>query len=238
MENTSNTSRDTTVTGQYAWVIRLSGLAGLFIIAITLVVNFVLTPLPLAEDADAQQIAAFFSDHSSSMALANGMRNLGLVLMPLWWVGLYCLVTRTGDTAAKPWAMMGLVATAALMALGTVNNYIQTAAFADLSVFSKHPEHRRLLRSLSGVGFGGASRLIFAALHANFCIAGWLSMTLPRWLCIVGMLSAGACVVTAVAIGDLLAGGWPDFVDLAVMMPTTVIFYFGVCVHMLRRAAG
>lgn len=226
------------ITPRHAWVVRLGGLAGLLIIALTLVVNFVLTPLPPAEDADAQQIAAFFSDHSSSMALANGIRNLGLVFIPLWMVGLYCLVTRTGDTAAKPWAMMGLVATAALMALGTVNNYIQTAAFADLSVFSEHPEHRRLLRSLSGVGFGGASRLIFAALHANFCIAGWLSMTLPRWLCIVGMLSAGACLVTAGAIGALLAGGWPAYVDLAVMLPTTLIFQVGVCVHMLRRAAG
>ena len=226
------------ISSRYAWVVRLGGLAGLFIIALTLVVNFALTPPSPAGDADPEEVAVFFSDHSRSMALANGLRNLGLFLIPVWVVGLYSLSARTEDAAAKAWAMMGVVASGALMALGTVNNFIQTAAFVELPVFAEHPELRGLLLSLSYVGFGGASRLVLGAFCAGFSIAGWQSKTLPRWLCIVGLLSAAASVVTAVAIADLLAGGWSGYIDLAVMIPAILIFQVGVSVQMLRRAAG
>ena len=231
-----HTSHETTQ--RHAWVVRLGGLAGLFIIGLALVVNFVLIPQGPAGDAGPEEIAAFFSDQAASMALANGLRNLGLFLLPLWGVGLYSLIAHTADSAAKSWASMGVVASAALMALGTVNNLIQTAAFLELSIFSEHPELRTLLWSLSGVGFGGASRLVLGAFCAGFSIAGWQSGALPRWLCIVGLLSAASSLVTVVAIAELLAGGWPVYVDLAVFAPTILIFQVGVSIQMLRRAAG
>ena len=175
-----HTSHETTQ--RHAWVVRLGGLAGLFIIGLILVVNFVLIPQDPAGDAGPEEIAAFFSEHARSMAFANGLRNLCLFLVPLWAVGLYSLVARTADAAAKAWAAMGVVAFAALMALGTVNNFIQTAAFFELSVFAEHPELRRLLWSLSDVGFGGAARLVWAAIIASFSVAGWQSGAFPRWL--------------------------------------------------------
>ena len=238
MESAPNGTRDIRITPRDAWVVRLGGLAGLLIIALILVVNFVLTPQASVRDAQPEEIAAFFSAHAGSMAFANGLRNLGLFLLPLWAVGLYSLIAHTADSAAKSWARMGVVASAALMALGTVNNLIQTAAFLELSIFSEHPELRTLLWSLSGVGFGGASRLVLGAFCAGFSIAGWQSGALPRWLCIVGLLSALSSLVTAVAIAALLAGGWPVYIDLAVVIPTTLIFQVGVSIQMLRRAAG
>ncbi len=231
-----HTSHETTQ--RHAWVVRLGGLAGLFIIGLILVVNFVLIPQGPAGDAGPEEIAAFFSDQAASMAFANGLRNLALFLLPLWAVGLYSLVARTADAAAKAWAAMGVVAFAAVMALGMVNNFIQTAAFIELYVFAEHPELRWLLWSLSEVGFGGAARLVWAAIIASFSVAGWQSGAFPRWLCIVGLLTSVSSLITAVAIAELLAGGWPVYVDLAVFTPTILIFQVGVCVQMLRRAAG
>lgn len=238
MENAPTRTQHTRIMPPDAWVVRLGGLAGLLIIAITLIVNIVLIPQSPAGDADPETINAFFSDNSDSMALANGMRNLTFFLLPLWAVGLYSLIARTAGAAAKSWATMGVVASAALMALGTVNNLIQTASFLELSAFAEHPELRRLLWSLAGVGFGGASRLVLGAFSAGFSIAGRQSGTLPRWLCLVGLLSAVSSVVTVVAIARLLAGGWPVYVDLAVFIPTTLIFQVGVSIEMLRRATG
>jgi len=237
MENAPNGTRDIRIKSRDAWVVRLGGLAGLYIIGLILVVNFALIPAGPAGDEGPEEIAAFFSDQAASMAFANGLRNLGLILLPLWAVGLYSLVARTADAAAKAWAAMGVVAFAAVMALGTVNNFIQTAAFAELSVFAEHPELRKLLWSLSGVGFALAFRLAWAAIIASFSIAGLQSGAFPRWLCIVGLLAAVSSLITAVAIAELLVGGWPVYIDLVVLIPTILIFQVGVSVQMLRRAA-
>jgi hypothetical protein len=229
-----NTSQE--ITPRDAWVVRLGGLANLLILALVVVVNFVLTPKRLPANARPEEIASFFSAHADQMGLANGLRNLLFFLLPIFAVGLYTLIARTAETAAKAWATMALVATAAVMAVGTVNNGVETAAFIDLSVFAEHPELRRLLWSLSGVVFA-AVRLEWAAINTGFSVGGWLSGALPRWLCIVGLLSAVSSLVSAVGIAPLLAGGWPNYTE-ALVPPTILIFNLGVSIQMLRRAAG
>jgi hypothetical protein len=221
------------------WVVRLGGLANLLILVLVVVVNFVLTPKRslLSANARPEEIASFFSAHADQMGLANGLRNLVFFLLPIFAVGLYTLIARTAETAAaKAWATMALVASAAVMAVGTVNNGVETAAFVKLSVFAEHPELRRLLWSLSGVVFT-AVRLVWAAINTGFSIGGWLSGALPRWLCIVGLLSAVSSLVSAVGIASLLAGGWPNYTE-ALVPPTVLIFNLGVSIQMLRRAAG
>jgi hypothetical protein len=226
------------ITPRDAWVVRLGGLVNLLILALVVVVNFVLTPKRslLPENARPEEIASFFSAHADQMALANGLRNLVLFLLPIFAVGLYTLIARTAETAAKAWATMALVASAAVMAVGTVNNGVETAAFVNLSVFAEHPELRRLLWSLSAVVFA-AVRLVWAAINTGFSVGGWLSGALPRWLCIVGLLSAVSSLVSAVGIAPLLAGGWPNYTEVLVP-PTILIFNLGVSIQMLRRAAA
>jgi hypothetical protein len=227
------------ITARDAWVVRVGGLVNLLILGLVVVVNFVLTPKRslLPANARPEEIASFFSAHAEQMGLANGLRNLVLFLLPIFAVGLYTLIARTADNAAKAWTIMSLVATAAVMAVGTVNNGVETAAFINLSVFAEHPELRKLLWSLSGVVFE-AVRLVWAAINTGFSVGGWLSGALPRWLCIVGLLSAVSCLVTAVGIAPLLAGGWPRYIDVAVVPPTILIFNLGVSIQMLRRATG
>jgi hypothetical protein len=221
-----------------AWVVRLGGLVNLLILALVVVVNFVLTPKRslLPENARPEETTSFFSAHADQMALANGLRNLVLFLLPIFAVGLYTLIARTAETAAKAWATMALVASAAVMAVGTVNNGVETAAFVNMSVFAEHPELRKLLWSLSGVVFT-AVRLVWAAMNTGFSVGGWLSGALPRWLCIVGLLSAVACLISAVGIAPLLADGWPKYTE-ALVPPTILTFNIGVSIQMLRRAAG
>jgi hypothetical protein len=233
---TNHTSQE--ITPRDAWVVRLGGIVNLVILALLVVVNFVLTAnrSVLPTISRPEEIASFFSAHAAQMGVANGLRNLAFFLLPIFAVGLYTLIARTADTAAKAWATMALVATAALMAVGTVNNGVETAAFVDMSVLTEHPELRKLLWSLSGVVFM-AVRVVWAAINTGFSIGGWLSGALPRWLCIVGLLSAVACLISAVGIAPLLAGGWPNYTETLVP-PTMLLFNFGVSIQMLRRAAG
>ncbi len=82
-----------------------------------------------------------------------------------------------------------------------------------------------------------AARLVWTGITTGFSIAGWQSGALPRWLCIVGLIAGFTALVTAVAIVQRIEGGWPGVFSTA-NMPAQLVFYIGVCVQMLRRAAG
>lgn len=220
-----------------AWVIRLGALFGLLGLLLSVVASFALTPPPSpAGDARPEEIAAFFADHADSTGLGHGLRNLAFFLHAVFAVGLYTLIARTADPGAKAWGILALVASAAVLAVGTVNNGVATAAFVDLPVFAEHPELRLLLWDLSYVVFM-AARLEWAGITTGFSIAGWQSGALPRWLCFVGLIAGFTALVTVVAIVQRIEGGWPGVFATA-NMPAQLVFYIGVCVQMLRRAAG
>lgn len=201
-----NQSSETQGAEQFTLV---AGLVGLAIIALFVISNFVLGDVdPPKTDADAREIADFFSQ--AKIEWAAGMRYIIFFLFPIFAFGLARYVRRE-DELAGVLAGIALLATAWLVATGTVANTMESIMLYEGERLANEPEFARVLNTGMNAFFNAAI-LPHALLISCLSLAGWRTKTLPAWLSAIG----GFQLVTGLIGGAALARGldWDTFTDL------------------------
>jgi hypothetical protein len=102
--------------------------------------------------------------------------------------------------------LVGLLGAALHVANGIITNGIEVLAFMDFGRLSEDPKLFWLVFYLTRILFTGEI-VAWGLMIGGFSAAGWQSSTLPRWLTILGFLSAIGSLACGVFIVSILSDG-------------------------------
>jgi hypothetical protein len=119
---------------------------------------------------------------------------------------LFTRTSRTWESRATGWALLGLVGAAIHVTNGMIANGLEILAFMDFGWLSDDPNSFWLVFRATRVLFT-AEIVAWGLVIGGFSAAGWQSSTLPRWLTILGFLDAVACLACGVLIDSVLREG-------------------------------
>lgn len=193
------------VSGNHSRFIRFGGIAMLFGFLIHIIANLVLKTFP-SEDLTAEQLKAYLSDEASTWALVHGLRYVAFVCIAFFAAALFMRTCRTWGLHSTGWGLVGLLGAALHVAIGIITNGIEVLAFMDFGRLSEDPKLFWLVFYLTRVLFTGEI-VAWGLLIGGFSAAGWQSSTLPRWLTILGFLSAIGSLACGVFIVSILSDG-------------------------------
>ena len=185
--------------------VRLGGLAILFGLTVHIVANMVLKTFP-SEEFTLIELQEYLSNEAGTWSIVHGMRYIAIVCIIIFSAGLF-IKTSLNKSTSTGWGIVGLLGTALMMANLMITNGIEILAFFDFNRISEQKELFWLLFNLTRVLFTAES-IAWAILILGFSMAGWFSGTIPKWLIILGLLSASGCLLSAVFIINILTGGW------------------------------
>jgi hypothetical protein len=185
--------------------IRIGGLAILLGMAIHIIANMALKTLP-AEDFNFTELQEYLSNEKSTWAVVHGMRYAAIVCIIIFSAGLFVKTCLTRSSYASGWGIVGLLGAGLMMSNLMITNGIEILAFYDFDLLSKQEELFWLLYGLTRVLFTGEI-VAWAILILGFSMAGWFSRTLPKWIVLLGLLSAFSCLLSAMFIVSILNEG-------------------------------
>jgi hypothetical protein len=185
--------------------IRLGGFAMLAGFFIHIIANVVLKKFP-PEDPTLDQLQAYLSEEASTWAVVHGLRYVAFVSIALFAAALFIRTCRTWDLGPTGWGVVGLLGSALHVTTGMITNGIEILAFMDFGQLSEDPSLFWLVFYLTRILFTGEI-VAWGLVIGGFSVAGWQSSTLPRWLSILGFLSAIASLASGVFIVSVLRDG-------------------------------
>jgi hypothetical protein len=185
--------------------IRLGGSAILAGFLIHIVANGVLKKFP-PDDPTLDELKAYLSEEASTWALVHGLRYVAFVCIALFAAALFMRTCRAWGTRSTGWGVVGLLGAAFHVTSGVITNGIEILAFMDFHRLSDDPKLFWLVFYLTRVLFTGEI-VAWGLLIGGFSAAGWQSSTLPRWLTILGILSAIGTLACGVFIVSILRDG-------------------------------
>jgi hypothetical protein len=185
--------------------IRLGGFAMLAGFFIHIVANVVLKKFP-PEDPTLDQLKAYLSEEASTWALVHGLRYVAFACIALFAAALFMRTCRTWGAGPTGWGLVGLLGAALHVTNGIITNGIEILAFMDFGQLSEDPSLFWLVFYLTRILFTGEI-VAWGLVIGGFSVAGWQSSTLPRWLSILGFLSAIASLASGVFIVSILRDG-------------------------------
>jgi hypothetical protein len=197
--------------------VRVAGVAGLLTQALAIVINVVLLAPPPDPpgglDTPVEEVAAYVVAKGDSLALGHGVRYVAQILLLIFGVGLYRVVKGPQDGQHQGWAMVGLLATVWIPAVGAAAQSVEGVAVWQAQALGEQPQLALALWGISS--FLWNSTLVpFCALMLGFSLAGRASRAFPPWLVVFGLAAAalglaGACWTAATA-----QEGWEVPVDV------------------------
>ena len=231
-----NTASAQTAVGTEATLIRLGGVAGLLILGLYILINFILMGFSGPSGVPPGELKTYVAHHAGTMAIANGLRFLALFCTAFFAVGMYAWTSR-GTLAANGWGILGMLGATALIGMGVITNTVQSLAFLTFARVSEQPEHFLLLWNLSRLLFRMA-QLLSGLMIAGFSIAGWQSATVPTWLVVPGLLFAASGLLTAVGIAWTMSDSRAVEPLLLARDFLAMFWFLCVSVLMVRRASA
>jgi hypothetical protein len=197
--------------------------------AVTMIVFFVISEFtgtePPPADAESSEYALAVNEHLTAFRWDVGLRFFVLfaVFVPFS-LGLARHV-RGGSDLARMFAAMIPLAAASLVAIGgTANTLLGTLVFEHERLAS-YPELTRMLY-LGVNGLFLLAMLPHGMIIGCTSIAGWLTRSLPAWLCGLGVLHLLASVVAVVwlpsSLGLVDEGGAAGFIAVTTYMSSSL----------------
>lgn len=113
---------------------------------------------------------------------------------------------RVSGSRAIGWGLVGLLGAALHVTNGIITNGIEILAFTDFKLLSEDPTLFWFAFYLTRILFTGEI-VAWGILIGGFSAAGWHSSTLPRWLTILGLLSAIGSLASGIFIVSVLKDG-------------------------------
>jgi hypothetical protein len=113
---------------------------------------------------------------------------------------------RTWGGHSTGWALVGLLGAALHIANGMITNGIEILAFMDFGRLSQDPKLFWLVFYLTRILFTGEI-VAWGLVVGGFSAAGWQSSTLPRWLTMLGFLSAIGSLACGIFIVSIMNEG-------------------------------
>lgn len=227
-------SANTDAHGQ-ARLIRLGGLAIIVGLAIHIVLNSVLKTFP-PEDPTATELQAYLANEASTWAIVHGFRYVAFACIVLFAAGLFSRTCCTRTAHTTGWGVVGLLGTAIFVTNGVVTNGIEMLAFLNTDLLSQQQELFWLLFRLTRVLFT-AEVVIWSILILGFSIAGWRSVSLPKWLAGLGLINVAAGALTGVFIASVVTGGWATMLEEIAAL-TGLVWFASAGVYMVIRGAS
>ena len=209
-------------------VVRLAGVAGLLAQVLAVVINVVLLAPPPDPpeglDTPVIEVAAYVAEKGDMLALGHGLRYVAQVLLLIFGVGLYRLVKGPHDGAHQGWAMVGLLATVWIPAVGIIAQSIEGVAVWQSETLAEQPQLALALWGISTF-LWNATLVPFSAQMLGFSLAGRASGVFPLWLVSLGLAAAASGLVGAFATASTAGEGWevPLYVFLALVSPWMII---------------
>jgi hypothetical protein len=194
-------------TGNHNSFIRLGGFAILVTLVIHIVANAVLKKLP-PEDPTLAELKTYLSEEASAWAWVHGLRYVAFSCIVIFAAALFMRTCRVWGTRGTGWGLVGLLGAALLVTNGIITNGIETLAFTDFGRLSEDPKLFWLVFHLTRFLFTAEVLVAWALVVGGFSMAGLLTSTLPKWLAILGLLSAAASLVSGAFIVSVLTSGW------------------------------
>jgi hypothetical protein len=173
---------------------RVAGLAGLAVFVLALIINVVLLwppPDPPVLDTPIADVAVYVAVKSDHLALGHGLRYLAQASLLIFGVGLYRHVIGPSDGADRAWAMVGVLATVWIPAIGIIAQSLEGVAVWQAAALADQRQFALVLWGLS-VFLWNATLVPFSAMILGFSLAGRASGALPRWLVVLGIAAAAS----------------------------------------------
>ena len=186
--------------------VQLGGLALLVGFAIHIIANSVIKRFP-PEDPSLDQLRAYLTAEVDSWALVHGVRYIAIVSIAVFAAALFARTCCTRVSRPVGWGVVGLLGATMWLANLFITNGIETFVFLGPEIVSANAD--------LFWAFFKATRVLFTAeivawgvLIGGFSVAGWLSDTLPKWLCAFGLVPATFGILSGVFVVSILTDGW------------------------------
>jgi hypothetical protein len=207
--------------------LRAAGAAGLLTTVLGVVINVILLappPEPPTLGTPIADVASYVVEKGDMLTLGHGLRYLAQVSLLIFGAGVHRLVKGPSDGPHQGWAMVGLLGTVWVPAVGIIAQSLEGVAVWRAEGLAEQPQ---LALALWGIStFLWNSTLVpFSALILGFTLAGRTSGAFPVWLVALGLAAAtaglAAAFVTAFTVGD--SGDVPVGVFFALVSPWVLI---------------
>lgn len=212
--------------------VRLGGFAILIGLAIHVVANVVLKTFP-SDGFTTEQIRAYLTEEANSWEIIHGIRYIAIVCIVIFSAGIFIKLKDKASPTALGWGIVGLLGTALMTTNLLITNGIEILTFGDFKNLSEQSNLFWLLFKLTRVLFT-AEIISWAILIFGFSVAGKLTSTMPKWIIVLGWITAVLCLISAVFITSIMVDGWATLlIDIASMCG--LVWFVCVGGHMLMR---
>jgi hypothetical protein len=215
--------------------LRIAGVAGLLMAVLGIVINVVLLAPPPDPpnglDAPIDEVAAYVVEKGDMLTLGHGLRYFAQVLLLLVGAGLHRLVRGAHDGTHRGWAMVGLLATVWIPAVGIVAQSLEGVAVWQAGSLAEQPQLALTLWG-SSTFLWNSSIVPFCALMLGFSVAGHVSGAFPRWLVVLGLTATASGFAGGFVTAATAAQGWN--VPVAVFFTLLLPWIVGASILMIR----
>jgi len=216
-------------------LIRIGGLTLLVAFAIHIVANSVIKTMP-PEDPTPEQLRAYLDEQVDAWAIVHGLRYIAIIGIAVFAAALFTRTCRLREPRPIGWGALGLLGAAVWLTNLIITNGIETALFLDPDIVSNNTDTFWALFNLTRVLFT-AEIVAWAIFIGAFSVCGWLSRTLPRWLCAFGYASAAAGVLCGVFIVSVMTDG-PGAILIEIAAIGSLLWYLCTGVYLLAKGAS
>lgn len=185
--------------------VRLGGAVILLGFAVHIIANMVLKTFP-SESFTLIELQEYLSNEASTWAIVHGMRYIAIVCIIIFSAALY-MKTSCNNLLSKGWGIVGLLGSALMMSNLMIANGIEILAFFNFDRLSEQEELFWLLFNLTRILFT-AEVVAWSILILGFSMAGWFSTSIPKWIFILGLISALLCFLSSIFIINILNNSW------------------------------
>jgi hypothetical protein len=207
--------------------LRVAGAAGLLTTVLGVVINVILLappPEPPTLGAPIADVSSYVVEKGDMLALGHGLRYLAQVSLLIFGAGVHRLVKGPQDGPHRGWAMVGLLATVWVPAVGIIAQSLEGVAVWRAEGLGAQPQLALALWGISTF-LWNATLVPFSALILGFTLAGRTSGAFPVWLVALGLAAAAAglagAFVTAFTAGA--SGSVPVGVFFALVSPWVLV---------------
>jgi hypothetical protein len=192
--------------GAHGAAIRLGGLAILVGFAIHMVANLVIKRMP-PEHASIEELRIYLDLEVGRWAAVHGMRYIAIVSIVVFAAAMFARTCCLRSVRPISWGVVGLLGAMLMLTNLMVTNGVETFIFLDDSLVSSNTDIFWALFNTTRVLFT-AEVMTWGVFIGGFSVAAWQSATLPKWLIVLGVVSALFSILSGVFIVLILTDGW------------------------------
>lgn len=185
--------------------VRFGGVAILTGFVIHIIANVFLKQFP-PDDPTLNELKNYLSEEASTWALVHGLRYVAFACIAVFAAALFVRTCQNAGFRSIGWGLVGLLGAGLHVTNGIITNGIEILAFADFNQLSGDPTLFWFAFYMTRILFTGEI-VAWGLLIGGFSAAGWQSSTLPKWLTLLGFLSAIGSLASGVFIVSILKDG-------------------------------